>query len=148
MPSMETLLDAYDAVKVGSGWDMDRRLRQRDAFRARILRMDAEKDYEISGWIKSVKMRDRQMGIQKQQLAEKDTEIEDLILQANIRMEYLETKLAEKDTENKRLRELLREMEFKAYDEKFNDNYCLICDANETDGHKDDCRLMKELSDG
>jgi hypothetical protein len=50
--------------------------------------------------------------------------------------------------ENQRLRELLRKMEFKAYDEKFNDNYCLICDANETDGHTDDCELKMELSDG
>jgi len=41
---IETILNAMEKVRVGSGWDMDRRIRQYNAFRARILRMDAEKD--------------------------------------------------------------------------------------------------------
>jgi len=35
---IETYLNAMEKVRVGSGWDMDRRMRQRAAFRARILR--------------------------------------------------------------------------------------------------------------
>ena len=35
--NIETYLNAMQKVRVGSGWDMDRRMRQRDAFRDRIL---------------------------------------------------------------------------------------------------------------
>ena len=35
--NFETILDAMEKVRVGSGWDMDRRIRQYNAFRARIL---------------------------------------------------------------------------------------------------------------
>ena len=61
-------------------------------------------------WFASWQENQRLRELLNQQLAEKDNEIEDLILQANIRIEYLETKLAEKDTENQRLRDLLIEI--------------------------------------
>ena len=34
---IETILNAMEKVRVGSGWDMDRRIRQYNAFRTRIL---------------------------------------------------------------------------------------------------------------
>jgi len=47
---------------------------------------------------------------------------------------------------NDRLRGLLREFEWYDYDDKHGDWFCVICDANKKDGHADDCRLAKELS--
>ena len=38
---IETILNAMEKVRVGSGWDMDRRIRQYNAFRARLLRRAA-----------------------------------------------------------------------------------------------------------
>ena len=49
-------------------------------------------------------------------------------------------------TADRRL-ELLREFEWSHYDTKHDDMYCYICDANKKEGHKDGCRLAKELSD-
>ena len=45
---IETILNAMEKVRVGSGWDMDRRIRQYNAFRTRILRMDAEMRFNVA----------------------------------------------------------------------------------------------------
>ena len=95
--NIETILDAMEKVRVGSGWDMDRRIRQYNAFRTRILRMDAEKDEMIAAL--SIALDASESGLVEILLAEKDTRID----------EYRK-EIIEKDEEIRMLEETIREM--------------------------------------
>ena len=93
----ETILNAMEKVRVGSGWDMDRRIRQYNAFRTRILRMDAEKDEMIAAL--SIALDASESRLVEILLAEKDTRID----------EYRK-EIIEKDEEIRMLEETIREM--------------------------------------
>jgi len=78
---IETILNAMEKVRVGSGWDMDRRIRQYNAFRARILRMDAENIEQLA-----------QAEIQERNLTKRIAELEKYIEDHNYKtiLDYLE----------------------------------------------------------
>ena len=69
--NIETYLNAMQKVRVGSGWDMDRRMRQRDAFRARILMKFDAKEMLIQ-------LQHMKISSQRERIAEKDDRIEHL----------------------------------------------------------------------
>ena len=134
MPSMETLLDAmrYSLVQCVNYQTLhyldpyypraevmkEKRLRQYNAFRERILRMDAEKDAKIA--LFNV-CRGSYDALLKQQI--------------------------ELDQENQRLRELLRKMPEWVYDKDQECYFCEVCGSNKDYGHLKNCELAKESSD-
>ena len=52
--------------------------------------------------------------------------------------------LQELQAESDRRLVLLRRLEWPDYDDKFDDYFCFICDANKQDGHAEGCELAAE----
>ena len=129
--NIETILNAMQKVRVGSGWDMDRRMRQRAAFLTRILRIDAEKDGEIvilkegAKYLKETRdKRDARIGHLENDLSQcvqwKDKQIAELVQGvAEYRKEIIE-----KDEEIRALEKYIKDHDYKAildYMEKYLD---------------------------
>ena len=105
---IETILNAMQKVRVGSGWDMDRRMRQIAAFRAQILRMDAEKDAAL----------DRLLELKDADFEEMNTKI----IRQEKRIAEYRKEIIEKDEEIRVLEKYIKDHDYKTildYMEKY-----------------------------
>jgi hypothetical protein len=110
----ETLLDAMELAKFESKWcPLEKALKRR-----------------------------RQYNAIRERILRMDAELRNQLAFERNAVQVLGKQLAEKEEENQRLREALKDFNWSHYDVKQGDHYCLICDANKADGkHKPDCPM-------
>ena len=111
--TLETILNAMENVRVGSGWDMDRRIRQYNAFHARILEINARKDDEIGEIGHYFDYVFEQLEDCRKEIIEKDIALE--MIEAGYNgLHYEKTKqLAEKDHEIRVLKKHIKDHGYK-----------------------------------